>query len=71
MAYPVEEFRKLREAYEDSFHRLSSQVRHFQGLISRDGSNNTELEAARDRLERAEVIYRESRDTLARFMLVH
>ncbi len=71
MAYPKEEFRKLREAYEDSFRKLSSQVRHFQGLISRQGPNDAELETARNRLEHAEVDYRERRDILARFMLAH
>ena len=71
MASTVEDVKELRAAYETSFHDLSSQVSYFQQLANLPAPDGSDLEAARERLERAEAAYRQSRDTLAEFILAH
>jgi len=68
-AYPGNEFRRLRMAYEHAFHSFSSQVRLFQSLTVSTCSDRAALEAARQRVELAQTDYRSRRDMLARFML--
>jgi hypothetical protein len=71
IARPVDEFRRLRVAYEEAFHGFSSQVRHLQSLNSRPGSGDTAVKTAQDLLDRAQNAYRQTRDSLARFILAH
>jgi hypothetical protein len=69
IAYPVDEFRRLRVAYEEAFHGFSSQVRLRQSLASRPGSGDAAVKTAEDLLDRAQSAYRQTRDALARFIL--
>ncbi len=68
-AYPADEFRRLRVAYEEAFHGFSSQVRLLQSLTSRPDSGNAATKTAQDLLEHAQSAYRQTRDSLARFIL--
>jgi hypothetical protein len=67
----AEEFhlRRLRAAYEDAFLQLSSQVRQWQTLVSHSGPDTAGIGDARDRVEEAQAVYRETRDLLAEFIL--
>lgn len=69
IASPVDEFRRLRVAYEEAFHGFSSQARLLQSLTSRPGSGKAETKTAQDLLEHAQNAYRQTRDSLARFIL--
>lgn len=68
-AYPGNELRRLRMAYENAFHGFSSQVRLFQTLTVSSCSDSVALENARQLVEKAQTDYRNSRNLLARFIL--
>ncbi len=69
IARPVDEFRRLRVAYEEAFHGFAAQVRFVQSITSRRGTGDAAVKAAQDLLERAQNAYRQTRDSLARFIL--
>jgi hypothetical protein len=71
IARPVDEFRRLRVAYEEAFHGFSAQVRLLQSVTSRQGSGEASAKRARDLLDHAQSAYRQTRDSLARFILAH
>jgi hypothetical protein len=69
IAYPNDEFKRLRVAYEEAFHGFSSQVRFLQSLTSRPDSGAAAVKAAEDLLDHTQSGYRQTRDALARFIL--
>lgn len=71
IARPVDEFRRLRVAYEEAFHGFSSQVRLLQSLRARPSSADAAVKSAQDLLDHAQSAYRRTRDSLARFILAH
>lgn len=71
IARPVDEFRRLRVAYEEAFQGFSAQVRLLQSVTSRQGSGEASAKSAQDLLDHAQSAYRQTRDSLARFILAH
>jgi hypothetical protein len=61
----------LRVAYEEAFHGFSAKVRLLQSVTSRQGSGDASIKRAQDLLEHAQSAYRQTRDSLARFILAH
>jgi hypothetical protein len=60
-------FAVLRGAYYEAFHELTLQVQRLQALPASDRES---IDEARRQVEQAQLAYRNSRNALARFMLV-
>ena len=58
-------------AYEEAFHGFSAQVRLLQAVTSRQASGDASVKSAQDLLDRAQSAYRQTRDSLAGFILAH
>ena len=62
-------FTALRAAYDVAFQEFSRQVLSLQSILNGDAPESTAIEEARRRVEQAQSIYRDCRDSLARFLL--
>ena len=62
-------FASLRAAYDAAFQEFSRQVLSLQSILNGDAPESTAIEEARRRVEQAQSIYRDCRDSLARFLL--
>jgi len=61
----------LRTAYDGAFQEFSRQVVSLQSLLQHATPDRTAIVEARRRVEQAQSIYRDSRDSLAHFLLSH
>jgi len=61
----------LRAAYDVAFQDFSRQVLSLQSILRNEAPDSTAIAEARRRVEQAQSIYRDSRDSLAHFLLSH
>jgi hypothetical protein len=64
-------FLALRTAYDSAFQEFSRQVFSLQSSLQHATLDRTAISEAGRRVEQAQSIYRDSRDSLARFLLSH
>ena len=64
-------FLALRAAYDGAFQEFSRQVFSLQSLLQHATPDRTAISEARRRVEQARSTYRDSRDSLAHFLLSH
>ena len=62
-------FNALRAAYDVAFQDFSRQVLSLQSILGHDAPDSTAMEEARRRVQQAQSVYRDCRDSLARFLL--